>query len=156
LADRNKNEFRSNLRKMVFKALKATIKGVLVYAIYFIAWGFIAPVTQIVPGLQASLETFVAVYVVLMVIGEFTSGTVYQYFFGAAKALFVVAYLIMSLNGGIMSMAFEGINLLVDLRLFLLITMILSLLGLARSVIQAINFMSEKAELTGPAIVSSS
>ena len=156
MADKKKNDFRSNLRKMIFKALKATIKGVLVYAIYFIAWGFIAPVTQIVPGLQASLETFVAVYVVLMVIGEFTSGTVYQYFFGAAKALFVVAYLIMSLNGGIMSMTFEGIKLLVDLRLFLVITMILSLLGLARSVIQAINFMSEKAELTGPAIVSSS
>ncbi len=156
MADTKKHDFRSNLRKMVFKALKATIKGVLVYAIYFIAWGFIAPVAQMVPGLQASLEAFVAVYVVLMVIGEFTSGTVYQYFFGAAKALFVVAYLIMSLNGGIMSMTFEGINLLVDLRLFLVITMILSLLGLARSVIQAINFMSEKAELTGPAIVSSS
>jgi hypothetical protein len=156
LADKKKNDFRSNLRRMVFRALKATIKGVLVYAIYFVAWGFIAPVAQIVPGLQASLEAFVAVYVVLMVIGEFTSGTVYQYFFGAAKALFIVAYLIMSLNGGIMSMAFEGINLLVDLRLFLVITMILSLLGLAKSVIQAINFMSEKAELTGPAIVSSS
>jgi hypothetical protein len=53
----------------------------------------------------------------------------------------------MSLNGGIMSMAFEGINLLVDLRLFLVIAMILSLLGLAKSVIQAINFMNEKAEL---------
>ncbi len=143
-----KNDFKSDLRRMIFRALKATIKGALVYAIYFIAWGFIDPVAQMVPGLQESLEAFVVVYIVLMVIGEFTSGTIYQHFFGAAKALFVIAYMILSLNGGIMSMAFEGINLLVDLRLFLVIAMTLSLLGLAKSVVQAINFMNEKAELT--------
>lgn len=155
MADK-KNDFKSKLQKMVYKALKATIKGVLVYAIYFVAWGFIAPFAQMVPGLQQSLEAFVAIYVALMVIGEFASGTIYQYFFGAGKALFVVAYLISSLNGGIISMAFEGTNLLVDLRLFLVIAMILSLLGLAKSVIQAINLMNEKAELIGPARVSSS
>jgi hypothetical protein len=36
----------------------------------------------------------------------------------------------------------------VDLRLFLAIAMLLSLLGLAKSVFQAINYMSEKAEYT--------
>ncbi len=146
MVDEKKNDFKSNLRRMIFRALKATIKGVLVYAIYFIAWGFIGPVAQMVPGLQESLEAFVAVYIVLMVIGEFTSGTICQHFFGAAKALFVIGYMILSLNGGVITTAFEGVNLLVDLRLFLVIAMILSLLGLAKSVVQGINFMSEKAE----------
>jgi hypothetical protein len=35
---------------------------------------------------------------------------------------------------------------MVDLRLFLAIAVLLSLLGLAKSVLQAINYMSEKAE----------
>jgi hypothetical protein len=37
---------------------------------------------------------------------------------------------------------------MVDLRLFLAIAMLLSLLGLAKPVFQAINYMSEKAEYT--------
>jgi hypothetical protein len=92
------------------------------------------------------IETFVAVYITLMIIGEFTAGTVYQYFFSAAKTLFVIGYLILSLNGGMIGATFESISLLIDLRLFLVVAMVLSLLGLAKSVMQAVNFMNEKAE----------
>jgi hypothetical protein len=37
---------------------------------------------------------------------------------------------------------------MVDLRMFLVIAVLLSLLGLAKTVLQAINYMSEKAEIT--------
>jgi hypothetical protein len=142
----DKKEARSNVRSIVIKALKATVKGLLVYAIYFILWTFIAPVAEIIPGFQGMIETFVAVYIVLMIIGELTGGTIYQHFFNGAKALFVMFYLLLTLNGGIINMSFQNFALFIDLRLFLTITMILSLLGLARSVLQAINFVNEKAE----------
>jgi len=88
------------------------------------------------------------VYILLMIVGELTSGTIFQYFFSVAKALFVIGYLIFSLNGGIVGLTFQNVSLMVDLRLFLAIAMLLSLLGLAKSVFQAVNYMSEKAEYT--------
>jgi len=142
-----KGGFKSNLRTIVVKALKATMKGGLFYALYYVLWMFLGPFAGFVPSLEQSIETFVAVYIILIVIGEFTAGSVYQYFFGAARALFAISYLILSLNGGMMGVTFENMSLLVDLRLFLVVAMLLSLLGLAKSVLQAINFMNVKAEL---------
>ena len=137
-----------NLRKIGFRALKAAAKGILVYVLYFILSLFLAPFMEMVPTLQQSIEAFVTLYLILMVIGDFMADTIYHYFFGAGKSLFVIFYLILSLKSGVVSTSFGSINLLVDLRLFLVIAMLLSLLGLARSVFQAINFMNEKASIT--------
>jgi hypothetical protein len=141
-------DFRKKIRNFTFKALKATVKGILFYALYFVLWMFVAPISYMIPGLQQMIETFVMVYILLMIVGELTSGTIYQYFFSVARALFVIGYLIVSLNGGIFGLTFQNISLMVDLRLFLAIAVLLSLLGLAKSVLQAINYMSEKAGYT--------
>jgi len=140
------NNFKKKIRNFTFKALKATVKGILFYAIYFVLWMFLAPISDMVPGFQQMIETFVIVYICLMIVGELASGTIFQYFFNVAKALFVIGYLIFSLKGGIFGLTFQNVSLMVDLRLFLAIAMLLSLLGLAKSVLQAINFLNEKAE----------
>ncbi len=143
------NNLKTRLKKFTFKAIKATVKGVIFYVIYFVLWTmFLAQAVALIPGLQQMIETFIMVYIVLMIIGELTSGTIYQFFFDAARALFVIGYLILSLNGGTFSVTFENVNLLVDLHVFLSIAILLSLLGLTKSVLSAINFMSEKAEYT--------
>lgn len=142
------DNLKTKLKKFTFKALKATVKGVIFYVVYFVLWTmFLAQAAALIPGLQQVIEAFVMVYVILMVIGELTSGTIYRFFFDAAKALFVIGYLIFSLKGGVIDFSFENINLLVDLRIFLSIAILLSLLGLAKAVLGAINFMSEKAEI---------
>jgi hypothetical protein len=140
------NNIRKTIRKYSFKALKATIKGVIIYAIYFILWTFIAPISQIIPNLQLMIETFVTIYIIFTIVEELTSGTIYHYFLNVGKALFVIGYLIGTLNGGIFGITFQNISLIVDLRIVLTIAMLLSLLGLAKSVLQTINYMSEKAE----------
>lgn len=142
------NNFKKKIRNFTFKALKATVKGILFYAIYFVLWMFLAPISDMVPGFQQMIETFVMAYILLMIVGELASGTIFQYFFNVAKALFVIGYLIFSLNSGIFGLTFQNVSLMVDLRLFLAIAMLLSLLGLAKSVLQAINYMNEKAEYT--------
>jgi hypothetical protein len=147
MADAN-NDFKKRVRNFTFKALKATVKGILFYGIYFVLWMFVAPISEIAPGFQQMIETFVMVYIFLIIIGELTSGTIFQYFFNVAKALFVIGYLIFSLKGGIFGLTFQNVSLMVDLRLFLVIAMLLGLLGLAKSVLQAINYMNEKAEYT--------
>jgi uncharacterized ion transporter superfamily protein YfcC len=141
-----KSESKSTLRKFTFKALKATVKAVLFYVVYFVLWTFLAPASELIPGLRLMVETFFIIYIVLMVIGELASGTVFQYFFDGAKALFVISYLILSLNGGLFGVTFENVNLTVDLRLFLAIATLLSLLGFAKSVLQAVNYLNERTE----------
>jgi len=146
MADANSSPKR-NLRGIVFKASRAAIKGILLYVIYFILSQLLAPVSMLVPGLQQMIETFFIVYITLMMVGDLTSGTIYQHFFNAAKALFVIGYLLFSLGGGVFGASFGNVSLMVDLHMFLVIAVLLSLLGLAKAVLQAINYMSEKAEI---------
>ena len=139
--------FKERLRRITLKILKATIKAALLYGVYFVLSMFLAPISDVVSGFQQMVETFVTVYLFLMILGEITSGTVFQHFFGAAKALFVILYLIFSLNGGVITLYFQGAQLMVDIRLFLMVAILLSLLGFAKSVLQAINFLNEKAQM---------
>jgi hypothetical protein len=140
--------FKIRPRKLIFKVLKAMIKGLLFYVLYYVCWMFLAPFATMIPNLQQTLETFVAVYITLVVIGELTAGTIYQHFFGVANALFVISTLILSLNSGIISMAFQNVALQVDVSLFLVIATILSFVGLSKTMLQTINFASRKAENT--------
>ncbi|MEM3536225.1 MAG: hypothetical protein QXF44_00455 [Candidatus Bathyarchaeia archaeon] len=141
-------DFKKRVRNFTFKALKATVKGLLFYAVYFILWTFLAPLSQIIPGLQQTVEIFVAAYIALIIIGELVSGTIFQYFFNAAKALFVICYLILSLKGGIFSITYKNVNLAVDLRIFLVVVTLLSLLGFAKSMLQAIDYLNNNVENT--------
>jgi hypothetical protein len=141
-----KKGFKKRLQEFTSKALKATIKGVLFYGIYFVLSMFLAPISEIVPSFQQIIEIFVMVYIFLMIIGELTAGTIFHHFFNAAKALFVIFYLVFVLNGGIVGVIVQNVNLVVDLRLFLVVAMLLGLLGFAKSVLQAINFLNEEAE----------
>lgn len=141
-----KRDFRKRLREITFKALKATIKGVIFYGIYFVLSIFLTPISEIFPSFQRAIENFAMTYILLIIAETLTSGTIFRYFFNTAKTLFVIFYLIFLLKGGVIGINFQGLSLVVDVRLFLVISMLLSLLGLAKSVLQAINFLDENAE----------
>jgi hypothetical protein len=140
------NSTRKLLKKYVFKAIKATAKAVVFYLAYFFISSFLGPLSQVIPGFQQSVEAFVTVYICLIIISEMTAGTVYQYFFNVAKALFVILYMILALKGGIMGFNFQDVSIVVDLSFFFIVAMLLSLLGLARSVLQAINYLNQRVE----------
>ena len=141
------SSFRKKMRKTVFTIAKTVIKTAIVCILYVILSQVLAPLSPLIPGLQGMLQTFIIVYVALMIVSNLTSGTVFQHIFGAARCGFVMAYLIVSLNSGIFDYTFGSVSLMVDLRMFLVIVMMLEILGLAKSVILAIDFMSQKAEL---------
>ncbi|MGB8780443.1 MAG: hypothetical protein WCD81_07325 [Candidatus Bathyarchaeia archaeon] len=140
------NRPKGKMRKNVLKVVKAAVKATIVIVIYAILIQFLAPVSSIIPSLQQMIQTFTIVYVVLMIISDLASGTLFQHVFNAAKALFVMIYLVFFLNAGIFEYTSGSLSLTVDLRLFLVISMMLGLLGLAKSVLQAINYVSERAE----------
>ena len=141
------SSYRKKMRKTVFTVAKTVIKTAIVCILYVILSQVLAPLSPLVPDLQQMLQTFIIVYVALMIVSNLTSGTVFQHIFGAARCGFVMAYLIVSLNSGIFDYTFGSVSLMVDLRMFLVIVMMLEILGLAKSVILAIDFVSQKAEL---------
>lgn len=144
----NRDPTKITRRKIIFNAIKAAIMGIIVYAVYILALPYISPVTQIIPSFQKSVETFVAIYLVLLIVGELTSGTIYHYFFNTGRAVFVIGYLVLSLGSGTIMGTFENVAFFVDLRVVLTLGALLSLLGLAKSVLQMIDFLSQKAEFT--------
>ena len=142
--DENNNKGKTH--RNVLKVVKAAVKATIVIVIYAILIQFLAPISSIIPTLQQMIQTFIIVYVVLMIISDLASGTLFQHVFNAAKALFVMIYTVFFLNAGIFEFTSAGLSLTVDLRLFLVIAMMLELLGLAKAVLQAINYVNERAE----------
>jgi hypothetical protein len=136
----------SKVRNVAVKALKATVKALLVYLLYFLLAPLLAPIFGLVPGLVGTIDMFVVVFIVLMILGDLTERTIFQYFFGVARALLVVFYLVLSMGNGTISVGFENLSLSVDLTMLYAIAALLSLLGLARAMLQTINFMNERAE----------
>lgn len=143
--EKNTGQKRKTL--LLRRVLTATIKGVIIYVFYFVLSLFLAPLSEFVPGFQQTIETFVTVYIILVIVAELTSGSILQHFFNGAKALFVIACIIVWLGTGTFSLTFQNLDFVVDIRVFLTIAMMLSLLGLANSVLQTIDHVNEKAEI---------
>ena len=142
-----KIKMKKNLVKDIsFRVLKATFKAIIIYLLYFLLTAILAPFLGFIPGLAQSIEIFVAVYIVMMILSDLTSKTVFQHFCNTAKALFVVAYLLLSMVNGILSTNYENVHLSVNLTLFFALGIMFSLLGFAKTILQAISFMCEKAE----------
>ncbi|UCF45020.1 MAG: hypothetical protein JSW44_04510 [Candidatus Bathyarchaeota archaeon] len=140
---------RKNIIKDVsFRVVKAALKAILVYLIYFLLAPMLAPLFGLIPGIMQSIEAFVVIYIVLMILSDLTERTVFQYFFSTARTLFIIAYLLLSLSDGTISTSYENFSLTLNLTLFYTIAISLSLLGLASSILQAINFMCERAEVS--------
>ena len=134
------------VKDISFRVATATIKAILVYLVYFLLVPMLAPLFGLIPGFIESIEVFVAVYIVLMILSDLTAKTVFQYFFNTARALFFMGYLILSMGDGVLSASYENFSLTVNLTLFYAIAATISLFGFARTILQAINFMHEKAE----------
>ena len=134
------------VKDISFKVAKATIKAILVYLIYFLIAPMLAPLSGLLPGLMESIEAFVIVYIVLMILSDLTSRTIFECFFNTARALFVIGYLLLSMGDGVINTSYENFSLTVNLTLLYTVAATLSLLGFAKSILQAINFMHERVE----------
>ena len=134
------------VKDISFRVAKATVKAVLIYLLYFFLSPMIAPLFEMMPDLLGSIEVFVAIYIVLMILSDITSKTIFQHFFNTARALFFMGYLLLSMGNGTFSTTYENFSLSINLTMFYTIAVTLSLLGLARCILQAINFMHERTE----------
>ena len=141
---------------MLPRVAKAIVKGLLYFFLFYALPMFlVSQVSGFAPRLSTEYEQtvvlFAAVVIFFAVATELTSGTIYQHALNIGKALILVIFFVVALNGGIMKLdldIIEGqrISIVADLRVYLMMLITIDLLGLAKSVMQMVNFLSEKTE----------
>jgi len=141
---------------MLPRVAKAIVKGLLYFLLFYALPMFlVSQVSGFAPQLSAEYEQivilFAAVIIFFAVATELTSGTIYQHALNIGKALILIIFFVLALNGGMMKLdldILEGqrISIVADLRIYLMMLITIDLLGLAKSVMQTVNFLSEKTE----------
>jgi hypothetical protein len=141
-----KDKSKNTVKDISFRVAKATVKAILIYLVYFLVAPLLAPFLGLIPGIMESIELFVMITIVLMILSDLTEHTILQYFFNTARALFTIAYILFSMGDGVFNMSYQNFSITINLVTFYAIAMGISLLGFASTILQAINFMSERAE----------
>ncbi len=136
------------LKKMIPKVLKATVIGLLwFFLLYALPMLFLSElVEKVLPGYSQLLNTFAIVIVFFVVMSELLAGTIFQHAFSIGKALVFMALFIYALNGGFVAFDLEFVHIEADLRVYLAMLLIIDFLGLAKSLLQAIDFLGKKTE----------
>lgn len=137
----------NKVKDISFKVVRASVTAILMYVLYLLVASLLAPVFELVPWLAETIEAFIVVYIVLMILGDLTRGTIFQHFFNVARALFLIAYLLVSMGEGAFSVSYENFNLTINLTMFYAFAVVLSLLGLATTILKAISYLNERAEV---------
>jgi len=145
LAEERIQEF---LKRLLPKVLKATVKGLFwFFLLYFLPNLLLSDLAQgIVPSYSELLFTFAVAIVLFVVISELLAGTIFQYALDIGKALVFMAFFIYALNGGFFEFDLENVHIEADLRVYLAMLLIVDFLGLAKSLMQAIDFLARKTE----------
>ena len=142
------------------RVLKAAIMGVVTFFLYYMLPTLLFSTfsTQSLPSEFGSYFSryenlfyiFAAIIICFAVVNQLSSGTIFQHGFSVAKVIVLIIYLIYALEGGILtlSMSLGGnmVNIAANLTAFLAILISVNLLALAKSMFEAINFLSQKAE----------
>lgn len=136
------------LKKILPKVLKATVMGLLWFFLLYVlpTLLFSELAEEVLPGYTQLLRTFAIVIVFFVVVGELLAGTVFHYALNIGKALVFMVFFIYTLNGGFFAFDFETVHVEADLRVYLAMLLFVDFLGLAKSLLQAVNFLAERTE----------
>lgn len=140
---------KARLKKVIPRILKAAISSIILYFIVYYVSSRLSPYEAFFPSYRPLTGSLTAIFVILLFAVELSYGTVFHYIFSFARSLVFLIYLVYVLNGGILflSMLVQGtpMDIIVDVRIFLTIVIFVLVLGLAKTVLQTINFLTGKA-----------
>ena len=133
-------------RNLAWRILKAGIKAVLIYIVYFIFMLLVQPFFELIGQYSLLIDMFFTVLIVFIFLTELFSGTIIKYIIEFSKSLFIIFYFVASLNSGIIDVSMENVSIIVNLRFFLLMLVLINVIGMAKTVLSAVNFLHEKSE----------
>jgi len=132
-------------RVMIPRFFKAIFKTAIVYILFTILSVFTIPLEGFY-DYKPVFTAFLALYMASVFAIELVRGTIFQHIISIAQSLMTAIYFSYILNTGIINFTVEQINLMVDLRFFLALFVLGSLLGFAKSMLSLLNWINEKEE----------
>lgn len=156
----DEGNLKSFLKKIMPNVIKAVLRGFIMFLLTYLLPTLV--VEAMLPssspfGMPSEYTTllyvFSAIVVFFTVVTELFSGTILQHAFSIGRAIVLIVYFIYALNGGIFMSTFQVpgqqqvIHIFADLRAFLAMLIFVNLLGFAKGMLQAISFLSGRAEL---------
>ncbi len=144
---------KSLLRKILPRLLKAAFWGFLLggEALFFYRMPeFGEQFASFFPSGGPLFLTFTVMFVSFEVAIQLLSGTIFRYALGVTRAIISMVLLVYITNGGIMTMTMplEGVALhfMIEFRTILAVFLLFSLVTIVKNVLQALEFLSERAE----------
>ena len=156
----NEGNLKSVLKKIMSNVTKAALKGFIMFLLTYLLPTLV--VEAMVPssspfGIPSEYTTllyvFSAIVVFFTVVTELFSGTILRHAFCVGRAIVLIVYFVYALNGGIFVSTFQipgqqqVLRIFANLRAFLALLIFINLLGFAKGMLQAINFLSGRADL---------
>ena len=152
---------KSFAEKILPRVLKATLMGFIAFFIYYLLPAFLLSMlpTESLPSelgpyfsrYEGRVYVFAAVMIFFAVAIQLSSGTILRYVLSTAKVIVLIVFFIYTLDGGFLAVdiSMEGmvIGVVADLSTLLAILIAIDLLGFAKSLFEAIGFLSRKAVL---------
>ena len=126
--------------------MKAGIKAVLTYIVYFIFMLLVQPFSEFIGQYSLLIDMFFMVIIAFTFLIELFSGTIIKYMIEFSRSMFIIFYFVTSLNSGIIDVSMENVSIIVNLRFFLLMLVLINIIGMAKTVLSAVNFLHEKSE----------
>jgi hypothetical protein len=136
---------RSLIRILIQRLAKASLKAGIIYGIFAILTALMAPITGVFDYHGVVTVPF-AFYLTLIFLIEVSRGAILQYIFSAVSHLAMILYFSYVMDSAIVSFAVERIGLTVDLRFFIALFMLASVLGLAKNMMGVLDWLNTKEE----------
>jgi hypothetical protein len=135
------------------RVMKAALMGALTYmVVYYLPLALLPsnlPLSMMPFDYRAQLFQFAVISVFFAVAGQLFAKTVIGYGFGIAKAIVIIAYLLVLSNGGILNFTVPvgdfTINLTIDITIILLMIIAVNMLSVAKNLLGAIGILTEKS-----------
>jgi hypothetical protein len=148
------------IRILLPRSLKAFVMGMIMGGEMLILLNLPqigGTLTQFFPKENTNISYFFAVYVIIEVAIQLLDGTIFPYALSVARTLISMFVLVLVTNGGLFTIPIPAtpelpipsdmaVTFSVDFRAILGIFLLLALVSLIKNMLQAVDFLSEKAE----------
>ena len=148
---RNKGTIKTLARKYLPRIVQAAVYIVITYLPFYFLSSFMQPFKHVLPIYSSFTDIFATTFIVFLVASVITKGTIYQHAFNVVRSFVTIMFFLYTLNNGIITLVVpieeSTINIMLDLKIILAMLLLVSLVGIAKNIVQAIHFVSIKNEI---------
>jgi len=134
------------VKKLLPRVLKAAFKSIIAFVLIYLIPSLLLQDDFLPAEYKLSMNIFAVIIILFIVIVELTSGMIFQYIFSFLRVIVLIVFFIFTLGRGSITVTIEMLYIAVDLSIILAMLIFVELLGLAKTVLGAVHFLSQKNE----------